>query len=69
MFGYGGSTQLHGEWLDENLAYRIEARTDHDTATVDPWIPLPPDPGPYIGEVRVAHAGSGLASAQTGPFG
>jgi hypothetical protein len=69
MFGYGGSTQLHGEWLNENLAYRIEARTDHDTATVDLWIPLPPDPGPYVVKVKATYAGSGLDSAQTDPFG
>jgi hypothetical protein len=69
MFGLGGSTQLHGEWLNENLAYRIEPRSDHDTATVDLWIPLPPDPGPYVVRVKATYAGSGLASAQTGPFG
>lgn len=69
MFGYGGSKQLHGEWLNENLAYRIEPRTDHDTATVDLWIPLPPDPGPYVVRVKATYAGSGLDSAQSGPFG
>jgi hypothetical protein len=69
MFQYGGSTRLHGEWLNENLAYRLEPTTDHDTATLDLWIPLPPDPGPYVVRIKVAHAGSGLASAHTGPFG
>jgi hypothetical protein len=69
MFGYGGSTQLHGEWLNENLAYRIEPRTDHEAATVDLWIPLPPEPGPYVVKVKVTHDGSGLDSDQTGPFG
>jgi hypothetical protein len=69
MFGSGGSKQLHGEWLNENLAYRIQPRTDHDTATVDLWIPLPPDPGPYVVKVKATYAGSGLDSAQAGPFG
>jgi hypothetical protein len=69
MFGFGGSTQLHGELLNENLAYRIEPRSDHDAATVDLWIRLPPDPGPYVVRVKATYAGSGLASAQTGPFG
>jgi hypothetical protein len=69
MFGFGGSTRLQGEWLNENLAYRIEPRTDHEAATVDLWIPLPPEPGPYVVKVKVTHDGSGLDSGQSGPFG
>jgi hypothetical protein len=68
MWQYGGTTRLHDDWLNENLAYRLEPSTNHDSATLDMWIPLPADPGPYFVRVALTHAGSGLASADSATF-
>jgi hypothetical protein len=68
MWQYGGTTRLHGDWLNENLAYRLEPNTDHDSATLDMWIPLPPDPGPYFVRVELSRKGFGLVSADSATF-
>src|SRR5437867_784933 len=35
MWQHSGATRLHAEWLNTNLAYRIEATSDHETASLD----------------------------------
>lgn len=68
MWRQGDGGRLYGDWLNENVAYRLEATTDRDTTSVDLWIPLPPEPGPYTVRVQLTRDGSRLASASTDPF-
>lgn len=68
MWEQSGGARLHGDWLDERLAYSLEASTEHDTASLDLWIPLPPEPGPYFVRVGLDLGGSSLASADSEPF-
>jgi hypothetical protein len=68
MWQQGGETRLYGDWLNENLAYRIKAASAHDTASIDFWIPLPRTHGPYFVRSRLSSNGVALASADTDPF-
>jgi hypothetical protein len=68
MWQHEGTTRLHDDWLNKNLAYRLEPNTDHDSATLDLWVPMPTNPGPYYVRIQLTHAGSGLASADSAPF-
>ena len=68
MWQQSGGARLHGDWLDERLAYSLEATTEHDTTSLDLWIPLPPEPGPYFVRVGLDLGGSSLASADSEPF-
>ncbi len=60
MWQAGGDVRLHGEWLNRNLAYRLQPTTHRDTTTVDLWIPLPRPPGPYLVRVEMTTDGIGL---------
>jgi len=53
MWQSGGKTRLHGNWLNSNLVYELTPTTDHDTASVDMWVPLPPAAGSYTVRVEV----------------
>ncbi|MGH9249396.1 MAG: hypothetical protein ACRD0W_07775 [Acidimicrobiales bacterium] len=68
MWQQGGHVRLYGEWLNTNLAYLLEATTDHDTTSVDLWIPLPQGPGPYFIRLLLAAEQSALASADSESF-
>lgn len=68
MWQENGAERLYGEWLNEQLAYRIEATSDHDTASVDYWIPLPKQKGPYFIRTRLAFNDTTLATSDTHPF-
>ncbi|HEY5990857.1 MAG TPA: hypothetical protein VIV12_31345 [Streptosporangiaceae bacterium] len=68
MWQQGGKKRLYGNWLNRNLAYRLEATTDHDTTTLHLWIPLPKSPGPYFIRVTLTAAGSSLAGSNSPPF-
>jgi hypothetical protein len=54
--------------LNERLAYRMEATSDHDTASVDFWIPLPKSRGPYFVRSRLAVGDSTLATTDSPSF-
>jgi hypothetical protein len=69
MWQMGGDVRLHGDWLNSNLAYRLEAATDSDTVSIDLWVPLPSQPGPYFVEVDLIAKSARLASARSEPFG
>jgi hypothetical protein len=64
----GDQRQLFGEWLNENLAFRLEATTDHDATTVDLWIPMPKDPGSYFIRLELATEEAALARADSESF-
>jgi hypothetical protein len=68
MWQTGGAVRLHGDWLNSNLAYRLQAVTDHDTVTIDMWVPLPKPPGPYFVRVDINSGNTRLASADSEPF-
>jgi hypothetical protein len=68
MWQKGGKVRLFGDWLNSNLAYRLEATSDRDTTSLDLWIPLPKSPGPYLVRVNLTAAQSPLASAESQPF-
>jgi hypothetical protein len=68
MWQQGGGTRLYGDWLNENLAYRLEATTNRDTTSLNIWIPLPREPGPYFVRVHLATLESTLASADSEAF-
>ena len=69
IFQEGGHTSLFGKWLNNFVAYRLEATTNDDTGTVEMWIPLPKLPGPFFIHLTLATDGASLASTDSNPFG
>ncbi|MFC3741245.1 hypothetical protein [Paractinoplanes deccanensis] len=69
MWQRGTGDRLYGDWLNEHLAYRVEAVSDHDTAAGDFWIPMPKDGGPFFIRSRLTLGDSVLASADSQQFG
>lgn len=68
MWQRGGAHRLHGEWLNTNLAYHLTATSNRDTASLDFWIPLPPEPGPYFIRSILTSDGNTIASIDSEPF-
>jgi hypothetical protein len=69
MLATGGATKrLYGDWLNDNLAYRLKAGSDRDTAFQYIWIPLPKSPGPYFVRVELTVDGAPLTSEASDPF-
>lgn len=69
IFQAGGSAPLLGEWLRTTPAYRLRPTTEHDSASVDLWVPLPKEPGPYVVRLSLAlDGGPTLHSAISEPF-
>jgi hypothetical protein len=68
MWQQGGQARLYGEWLNTNLAYVLEATTDDESKTVDLWVPLPKEPGPYYIRLVLTAGQSALDSADSDPF-
>jgi hypothetical protein len=68
IFQEGGQSHLFGKWVDNFVAYRLEATTDDDTGTLEMWIPLPKVPGPYFLDFSLTTGGAPLVSADSDPF-
>jgi hypothetical protein len=68
IFQEGGHTSLFGEWLNNFVAYRLEATTNDDTGTVEMWIPLPKLPGPFFIHLSLTTDSASLASTDSNPF-
>ncbi|WP_249997529.1 hypothetical protein [Actinoplanes sp. M2I2] len=66
--GPGTETRIYGSWLNENLAYELTATSDHDTASVSFWIPLPKADGPYFLRSKLTRAGEAMATSDSQPF-
>jgi hypothetical protein len=64
----GGAKRLYGDWLNDNLAYRLKAGSNSDSAFEYIWIPLPRSPGPYYVRAELRVDGSPLASQASDPF-
>jgi hypothetical protein len=68
IFQKGSQSHLFGKWVDNFVAYRLEATTDDDTGALQMWIPLPKVLGPYILDLSLTGGGASLASADSDPF-
>ncbi|WP_146073562.1 hypothetical protein [Amycolatopsis sp. CA-126428] len=68
MWQNAGKTRLHGDWLNSNLAYRLQPTTDRDTTTVDLWVPLPKTAGNYLVRIDLSLDGSRLIGGDSPPF-
>jgi hypothetical protein len=62
---------LTGTWEKPTLACRLRPRTQTDSATVNVWIPLPQDPGPFVLDLLVTRDGDGavVGSQRVKPVG
>lgn len=68
MWQVGGAKRLYGEWLNTNFAYRLRATSDHDSASLNFWIPLPQTAGPYFIRTTLVADGNTIASANSEHF-
>lgn len=68
LAGKGAHKRLYGDWLNDNLAYRLKAGSNRDTAFEYIWIPLPKPPGPYYVRVELTADGAPLKSEASDPF-
>jgi hypothetical protein len=69
IFQKDGQNHLSANWLGNFDAYRLEATTSDDTGTLEMWIPLPKQHGPYSVHLTLTTAsGDSLASMNSGPF-
>jgi hypothetical protein len=64
----GAAKRLYGDWLNDNLAYRLKAGSNSDSAFEYIWIPLPKSPGPYYIRAELRVDGQPLASQASDPF-
>ena len=69
IFPKNGSNHLSKNWLGEFIAYRLVATTNDDTGTLQLWIPLPKQLGPYFVRLNLMTAEDvNLASMDSNPF-
>jgi hypothetical protein len=64
-----GGPRVVEEWRDTHFTHSLVPTTDHDSTSVDQWIPIPKPPGPYFARVVLTLDGSPLASHDSPPFG
>ena len=70
LFPADGALPLPKGWWKTTVAYRLTPGTDHDSASLDMWVPLPKARGPYTLDVILALESNGarLASYETADF-
>ena len=70
LFPANGAAPLPQGWWKTTVAYRITPGTDHDSASLDMWVPLPKAQEPYTLDLIVALESNGarLASYETATF-
>jgi hypothetical protein len=69
IFQKDGQNHLPANWLGNFVAYRLEETTGDDTGTLEMWIPLPKQHGPYSVHLTLTTtSGDSLASINSGPF-
>jgi hypothetical protein len=64
----GGTKQIYGTWLNENLAYELKAGSERDSASVNFWIPLPKGKGSYVVRSKLIKDGQSLATVDSEPI-
>jgi len=68
MWQRGGLATLYGSWLNDHLAFRVDATTNSEVARLDFRIPPPKDPGPYFIRSRAKVAAATMASIDSENF-
>ena len=68
IFPQNRTRHLPREWLRDYDSYLLAPTTNDDTGSLDMWIPLPRQPGPYYVHLAMTVNGVGLASSESGPF-
>jgi hypothetical protein len=68
MVGGNEAERVHGDWLNDNLAYVLKATSDRDSTFQLIWIPLPRSSGPFRVQVHLKIDGAPLASQASDPF-
>jgi hypothetical protein len=69
IFQKDGQNHLPRSWLGNFAAYRLEGTTGDDTGTLEMWIPLPKQHGPYFVHLALTTTGGdSLASMDSGLF-
>lgn len=66
---FSAGKRLFGQWLANNLAYRLKARTESDIASMDVWVPMPKQAGPFRVRLTLTADGTRLTHTFTEPFG
>jgi hypothetical protein len=69
IFPKDGQSHLPGKWIGNFVAYRLDATTNDDTGTLEMWIPLPRQHGPYFIRLTLTTGGASLASMNSDLFG
>jgi hypothetical protein len=65
MYVEGSTSPLFGAWLRTTAAYQIKPSTDHDSATLGLWVPLPRKHGTYTVALTLRRQGVAVASIDT----
>lgn len=70
LFPEDGTRPLPHSWWKTTLAYRLTPDTDHDSASLDMWVPVPKAKGPYTINLIMALESNDarLASYDTAAF-
>ena len=69
IFQKDGPSHLSAKWIGNFVAYRLDATTNDDTGTLEMWIPLPKQHGPYFVRLTLTTTGgASLASMDSGLF-
>jgi hypothetical protein len=68
MWASHDEQRLYGDWLNKHVAYRLSATTEHDTASVNIWVPLPKEKGPYFVEINLIGPVSAMATVRSPEF-
>jgi hypothetical protein len=69
IFQKDGPSHLSAKWIGNFVAYRLDATTNDDTGTLEMWIPLPKQHGPYFVRLTlITGAGASLASMDSSLF-
>jgi hypothetical protein len=69
IFQNDDQSHLPASWLGNFAAFRLEGTTGDDTGTLEMWIPLPKEHGPYLVRLTLTTTGGdSLASMDSGPF-
>ena len=70
LFPANGASHLPDGWWKTTAAYQLTPSTDHDSASLDMWVPLPKGKGRYTLSVLVAleSKGAPLTSYDTAAF-
>jgi hypothetical protein len=68
IFPENASGSLPAKWSDNFVAYRLVPTTNDDTGSLEMWIPLPEQQGPYFVRLTLTTGDASLASMDSGPF-